>query len=114
VEKYAKYLWAHTLRDQLQVSEFWNCARDEVKPDRGMPEPPAEALPADLVHLLITRVGLSESEVGAMSKASAVERLSRYWTEVHERCRPARGFRCTKLPSEGSSRCRCRIEELAS
>lgn len=76
-------LWSHILRDQLQVSEseFWNCARDGVKPDRGLPEPPAEALPADLVHLLITRVGLSESEVGSMSKTDAVERLNRYWTE---------------------------------
>jgi hypothetical protein len=46
-----------------------------------MPEPPAEVLPADLVHLLITRVGLSDPEVAAMDKAEAVERLNRYWTE---------------------------------
>lgn len=80
---YGPSLWSHILRDQLQVSEpeFWSCVRDGVKPDRGMPEPPAEALPADLVHLLITRVGLSDSEVAAMDKAEAVERLNRYWTE---------------------------------
>jgi hypothetical protein len=80
---YGPSIWSHILRDQLHVSEsdFWNCARDGVKPDRGMPEPPTEALPADLVHLLITRVGLTESEVGAMSKADAVERLNRFWTE---------------------------------
>jgi hypothetical protein len=80
---YGPSIWSHILRDQLHVSEsdFWNCARDGVKPDRGMPEPPTEALPADLVHLLITRVGITESEVGAMSKADAVERLNRYWTE---------------------------------
>jgi hypothetical protein len=71
-------LWSHILRDQLNVSEpeFWNCARDGVKPDRGIPEPPAAALPAELVHLLINRVGVSESEVAAMSKADAVERLN--------------------------------------
>jgi hypothetical protein len=80
---YGHSLWSHILRDQLQVSEpeFWSCVRDGVKPDRGMPEPPARALPADLAYMLINRVGLSDSEVAAMSKAEAVERLNRYWTE---------------------------------
>lgn len=80
---YGPSLWSHILRDQLQVSEpeFWSCVRDGIRPDRGMPELPAEALPADLAYLLINRVGLSESEVAAMSKAEAVERLNRYWTE---------------------------------
>jgi hypothetical protein len=80
---YGSNLWSHILRDQLQVSEpeFWTCVRDGVRPDRGMPEPPAEALPADLAYLLIDRVGLSESELAAMSKVEAVERLNRYWTE---------------------------------
>lgn len=80
---YGPSLWSHILRDQLQVSEqeFWSCVRDGVTPDRGVPEPPAEALPADLAHLLINRVGLSDLEVAAMSKAEAVERLNRYWTD---------------------------------
>jgi len=55
--------------------------RDGIKPDRGVPEPPPEALPAELVRLLIARVGLAEPEVAAMSKAEAVERLNRYWAE---------------------------------
>jgi len=80
---YGSSLWSHILRDQLGVSEaeFWSCLRDGVKPNRGVPERPAEALPADLVHLLITRIGLAESEVGTMSKGEAVERLNRFWTE---------------------------------
>jgi hypothetical protein len=61
--------------------EFWACVRDGVKPDRGVPEAPPQALPADLVHLLITRVGLAEPEVAAMTKAEAVERLNRFWAE---------------------------------
>jgi hypothetical protein len=79
---YGPSLWSHILRDQLGVSEeeFWACVRDGIKPDRGVPEAPPKALPADLVHLLITRVGLAESEVAAMSKAEAVERLNRYWS----------------------------------
>jgi hypothetical protein len=55
--------------------------RDGVKPARGVPELPADALPADLVHLLITRVGLADVEVARMSKAEAVERINRFWTE---------------------------------
>lgn len=80
---YGPGLWSHILRDQLRVSEseFWSCVRDGVKPDRGVPDPPTGALPADLVHLLIRRVGLSDSEVAAMGRAEALDRLNRYWTE---------------------------------
>lgn len=82
-DAYGPGIWSHILRDQLQVSEeeFWACVRDGVKPDRGMPDQPVGALPADLVHLLITRVGLTEAEVARMSKTEAVSRLQRYWTE---------------------------------
>jgi hypothetical protein len=80
---YGPSLWKHILRDQLDDDEpqFWACVRDGVKPDRGTPAPPANALPADLVYLLISRVGLDESEVAAMGKDDAVARLQRFWTE---------------------------------
>jgi hypothetical protein len=80
---YGRNMWKHILRDQLDIDEpaFWSCVRDGVKPVRGTPEPPAEALPADLVYMLITRVGLDESEVAGMSKDEAVARLNRHWTE---------------------------------
>lgn len=80
---YGTSLWRHILRDQLQVEEadFWACVRDGGKPDRGLPEAPAEALPAELVHLLISRVHLPETEVAAMSKQDAAARLQRYWAE---------------------------------
>lgn len=76
-------LWGHILRDQLQVDqqEFWACVHNGVKPDRGVPEVPPTALPADVVHLLISRVGLAETEVAAMTKEEAIARLQRYWTE---------------------------------
>lgn len=79
---YGPSQWKHILRDQLDVdeSQFWACVQDGVKPDRGTPEPPPEALPADLVYLLISRVGIDESEVAAMSKDEAVARLAHYWT----------------------------------
>jgi hypothetical protein len=80
---YGPSLWSHILRDQLAVSEaeFWACVRNGVKPDRGAPEIPAGAIPADVVRLLISRVGLTESELAVMSKDEAIARLHRYWTE---------------------------------
>jgi hypothetical protein len=78
---YGPSLWAHVLRDQLQVDQetFWGCVRDGRPPDRGAPVVPAEALPADLVHLLLTRVGLSEGEVRCLPKAEAIARMQEYW-----------------------------------
>ncbi|MGI5231556.1 cytotoxic translational repressor of toxin-antitoxin stability system [Actinoallomurus sp. CA-142502] len=80
---YGRSIWGHLLRDQLQVDEasFWACVQDKVVPDRGMPTPPPEALPADLVHLLISRAGLDEREVAAMTKEEAIARLHRYWID---------------------------------
>lgn len=80
-ETYGERRWAHILRDQLGVDQatFWVCVQDGKKPDRGAPEAPPEALAADLVHLLLTRVRLSEVEVAAMSKEEAIARMQRYW-----------------------------------
>lgn len=79
---YGPRMWAHILRDQLAVSaeEFWACVRDGRKPERGAPVPPPEALPAELVHLLIHRVGLDEAEIAAMPRNEAIARLQSYWT----------------------------------
>ncbi|MGH3192980.1 MAG: hypothetical protein ACRDOL_38140 [Streptosporangiaceae bacterium] len=81
-ETYGESLWSHILRDQLQVDQptFWACVQDGKKPDRGAPKLPPGALPADLVHLLLTRVRLSEAEVAAMSKEEAIARMQQYWT----------------------------------
>jgi hypothetical protein len=40
----------------------------------------AEALPAELVLLLVNRLGLTREQIAAMTKAKAIERLNRYWT----------------------------------
>lgn len=80
---YGPSIWSHILRDQLKVDQeaFWACVREGKHPDRGAPAVPAEALPADLAHLLLTRVGLSEDEVRGLSKPEALARLHQYWTE---------------------------------
>ncbi|MEU0242235.1 cytotoxic translational repressor of toxin-antitoxin stability system [Nocardiopsis sp. NPDC006198] len=80
---YGRSVWAHILRDQLDVDEaaFWACVRDGAVPDRGEPVAPAGALPADLVHLLISKLGLDSAEIAGMSREEAVGRLQRYWME---------------------------------
>ena len=80
-DTYGPGIWSHILKDQLDVDQatFWACVQDGTKPDRGVPQPPAGALPADLVHLLLTRVRLSEAEVAAMSKDQAIARMQQYW-----------------------------------
>lgn len=83
-DSYGPALWRHILRDQLHVDEptFWACICDEIRPNRGNTAAPAcETLPADLVHLLIHRIGLAEAEVAAMTKNQAIERVNQYWVE---------------------------------
>lgn len=79
---YGKSMWAHILRDQLQVEEpvFWACVEDGVVPDRGQPEARPEALPVELVHLL-TKAGLDDAAIAEMTREEAIARLQRYWTE---------------------------------
>ena len=75
-------MFAHILRDQLQVSEegFWACVNDGTAPDRGgRPSPDREPLPAELVHLLTVKARFSDDEVRAMTKAEAIEAAQRYW-----------------------------------
>lgn len=80
---YGPSLFAHILRDQLAVTnkEFWACVTDGIVPARGVPVKTAASLPADLVHLLVHRVGIPEADVAQMTRAEAVERAQRHWSE---------------------------------
>jgi hypothetical protein len=80
---YDARLWSQILSTQLDVDEatFWACMRDGVSPARdAVPEPPENALPADIASLL-QRFGLTAAEVAALTKQEAVERLDRFWLE---------------------------------
>jgi hypothetical protein len=81
---YGKRMWAHILRDQLDVTEaeFWACVNDGQRPDRGANsnEAPAEAIPVDVAKLLVDRVGLSADQVRGMSIEEGVARLNQFWT----------------------------------
>jgi hypothetical protein len=82
-DAYGPELWQHVLTDQLEVDEaaFWACVHDGEKPDRGVAKPRPDALPVDLVHLLLQRVGLDERAVAAMSRKQAIARLDMYWEQ---------------------------------
>lgn len=80
---YGPELGQHVLRDQLEVDEdaFWACVRDGEKPDRGVARPRPDALPVDLVYLLLKRVGLAERVVAGMTRKEAIARLEVYWRQ---------------------------------
>lgn len=75
-------LWAHILRDQLEVDEdeFWACVREKKIPRRGRAEPTASAIPAGVVAQLLA-YGVDESELQRMSRAEAIERLTSIWSQ---------------------------------
>jgi hypothetical protein len=78
---YGASLWAHILRDQLQVEDavFWACVMDKVKPARGVaPEVPPAALPARVIHQLL-KAGIPEPEVKDMTRDEALRRLEALW-----------------------------------
>jgi hypothetical protein len=81
-QTYGASMWAHILRDQLDVTpeEFWTCVGEGIPPLRSAAQPERMSIPANLVHLLIHSVGLSEDEVRAMSKEEAVQRATDFWS----------------------------------
>lgn len=83
-ETYGRRMWAHILRDQLDVTEevFWACVEDGELPDRGRDDTdaPGDAIPVDVARLLASRVGLSRDEIRAMSPDQAIARLNEFWT----------------------------------
>jgi len=83
---YGAALWAHILRDQLEVSEeeFWKCLETGTPPDRGEEVEKREALPADLIFQLVHRFRVPEQEVKQMTKAQAVARLQECWAKEVE------------------------------
>jgi hypothetical protein len=81
-QTYGPSMWAHILRDQLQVGdeEFWACVREKKLPQRGRVEPTTPSIPAGVVAQLLSH-GVEESEVRLMSRAEAIERLNLIWSQ---------------------------------
>lgn len=81
--QYRPSLWAHVLRDQLEVTadEFWTCVRDGVVPRRSRSvQRDAQSLPLYVVEGLIKK-GLSAREIASMSEDEAIEHLHSMWSQ---------------------------------
>ena len=81
--EYGSSLWNHILKDQLMVTEteFWDCVTTKQIPDRGMTAgPDVDPIPTDVIWALLHRVGMSESDIQAMTKEEAISRLTLFWT----------------------------------
>jgi len=81
-QAYGPSIWAHILRDQLQVgeAEFWACVREKNVPQRSRGEPAMPSIPAGVVAQLLSH-GVEESEVQLMSRSDAIERLNLIWSQ---------------------------------
>lgn len=83
-DRYGPSLWAHILRDQLDVTaaEFWACVDDGIVPVRIEDDitPPANALPAGLVHQLVHTLGLTADEIAALTLDEAVRLMTDHWS----------------------------------
>ena len=82
---YGARMWAHILRDQLEVTadEFWTCVTDGVAPDRtsgDLVDEVDDAIPVDVVNLLISRVGLTRRDLVGMKRQEAIARLNEFWS----------------------------------
>jgi hypothetical protein len=84
-ETYGASMWAHILRDQLQVSEaaFWKCVHSNTLPERGgTPPVPEEGLPLNLVRMLVNQYHVPETEVMRMTKQQVLDRLNELWSSA--------------------------------
>lgn len=82
---YGPALWSAILGvAQLDVTEdqFWDCVERGIKPPRpgGLPEVPAQALPAELVYQLLHKLKLSEMEVASLTRQEALDLMVEYWS----------------------------------
>jgi hypothetical protein len=77
---YGRAIWAHILRDQLEITEkdFWACLRDSVIPARATPKESGAGIPAAVIYQLITH-GVPEVEIAKMTKAEALATLNEFW-----------------------------------
>lgn len=74
-------MWGEILKNQLEVTvdQFWACVNDGDLPDRGAPEAPKDALPLELVTLLIRTARIPEETVAIMTKEEAVQAINDFW-----------------------------------
>jgi hypothetical protein len=83
-------LFAHILRDQLQVTEaqFWDAVENGVRPERPKPPGPDRAggpsIDAKLAKNLLTKVGMTQPELIGLTQPEAVA-IWQHWLTTGER-----------------------------
>ena len=82
---YGARMWAHILGDQLDVTtdQFWACVKEGLTPNRAsedVVEEVDDAIPVDVVNLLVSRVGLTRRDLVGMTRHEAIARLNAYWS----------------------------------
>lgn len=70
----------------MSEQEFWECvsSRNPPKHRFGEEEPPAAALPAQLVHQLIHDLGVPMGEIVDMTVERATELMIAYWSKPQD------------------------------
>lgn len=80
---YGKNLWAHILRDQLDVTseDFWRCVDSKILPSRGKTVEPPDAifLPAGLAYQLVHTLHLSNEQIAGLTLDEAVQLMREFW-----------------------------------
>lgn len=82
---YGARMWTHIPADQLDVTadDFWACVLDNITPNRApddVVEEVNDAIPVDVVNLLIGRVDLAHRDIVGMTRDEAIARLNEYWS----------------------------------
>ncbi|KSU67228.1 hypothetical protein [Arthrobacter sp. NIO-1057] len=83
-EDYGVALWNHILRGQLEVTneDFWNCVKSKILPDRGFAQKDvANAIPSDVVNILVNKFHVAEQEVRRITAIEAVTLMSNLFAE---------------------------------
>jgi hypothetical protein len=82
-QRYGAALWHEILTTQLRVTEqqFWHTINTRTPPERGTSTgAPDNTIPAGLAYQLIHTAGLTETEVGALTREQAIARMNEHWT----------------------------------
>jgi len=84
---YAPSMWAHILREQLQVAAavFWACVNDGTVPDRGKPKPVdiKKAVPLHLREEL-RKFDVPDGEILSLDAAGAARLLAEKYEQLSE------------------------------
>lgn len=81
---YGPSRWGRIPRDQLVVANdaIWDCVHNRILPDRGaLAAAPENAIPAEIVAILVRKFHVPEDEVKAKTANGAIARMGELFTK---------------------------------